>query len=166
MDNPNPEARAMEKLLRGPIPFETERYPETVAAIRLAAEEMPQDDPVRALLLAEADEKASVKVSGELWPLLYPDHVRTQARIAEALEIMEQEGTPPEVKKRALRGWVARVMTQACFRAHGSAGKAMVFTLDEIGAIDFGCIQNIHGAYVNRFVLMESDVPKGSAPLS
>lgn len=156
------ESKAIGKLIGDPFPFETPRFPDTVANLRRKANEYPEGSPVRVGLLERAEEKASVKISGEIWPLTYREALRVRVLLMEGRE--EASDASPKVRQEFVETLSQQLSAQACLRVPGTQGKLRVLTHDQAAQLDPTAATEICMAYNQAFVLEESERPKAETP--
>lgn len=158
----DPEASAMAKLLRGPVPFSTTKLPSVVASFRAQASELSADDPVRSRLLAEADEREKETIEGELWPLTHREHWRIKALLVEGAQVASD--LSPVARQAFVEGLVGELRAQMILRKTGTNGKVHVWTHDEAAEADTAAVRAINLAYAEAFMLTGDEVPKAPTP--
>lgn len=160
-----PEAKALAKIIQGPVTRTFPRKPAQAAELRATAADPTIEQEVQDGLLAEAVKADADTITVELWPLKHADFWRIQALLTEARETVAVD-LSPVARQAFLKSLVPQLYVEMACRIPETQGKVKAFSHETIAQEDGQMVSLIYADYIETFVLKPDELPKAPAPLS
>lgn len=152
----------MDRMMRGPLPWETVREPGLLQTWEARLKELPADHPDRPIHESEVARLTADVLKCEIHRLTVWERWDVTRYVTEARKRSEDMSTDARIE--FVQGVQAQAFCYKALRVPGTQGKVLVFPEDYLPEIDGVLAHRVRVAYDEAFSIPEADLPKVSAP--